>query len=81
VAFHIRNPETDALARKVAAVKGVGLAEAVHEALQHELERAGEKPSLAEFTRALVRELRAKGHPELGKPADKDFIDSLYEND
>ncbi|MER8779055.1 type II toxin-antitoxin system VapB family antitoxin [Mesorhizobium sp. M0092] len=30
MAFHIKNPETDALARRVAALKRTGLTEAVH---------------------------------------------------
>jgi antitoxin VapB len=30
---------------------------------------------------AFARELRAKGNPEKGLPADKAFIDSLYEDD
>jgi antitoxin VapB len=38
-AFHIKNPVTDALARKVPALKKIGLTEAVHMALAHELER------------------------------------------
>lgn len=32
MAFHIKNPETDALARRVAALKRTGLTEAVHAA-------------------------------------------------
>jgi antitoxin VapB len=44
MAFHIRNPETDALARRVAAIKKIGLTEAVHEALRHELEREEAQP-------------------------------------
>ena len=39
MAFHIKNVETDALARRVAALKKIGLTEAVHLALVHELER------------------------------------------
>lgn len=81
MAFHIRNPETDALARKVAAAKGVGLTEAVHEALRNELERQGGKSDLIEKSHAFARALRARGNPERGLPADKDFIDSLYEDD
>lgn len=81
MAFHIRNPETDALARKLASVKGVGLTEAVHQALSNELRRDVSKPDLLEFTRKFVKELREKGNPELGKPVDKEFIDSLYEDD
>lgn len=81
MAFHIKNPETDALARKVAAAKGIGLTQAVHEALEHELERDQAKPSLVEIGLKFSRELRARGNPELGKPVDKEFIDSLYEDD
>ena len=81
MAFHIKNPETDALARRVAAIKNVGLTEAVHVALQHELERDVGKPSLLEKSMEFARRLREKGRPELGKPADKEFIDSLYEDD
>lgn len=81
MAFHIKNPETDALARRVAAVKGIGLTQAVHEALSHELEREQQKPDLVELSIAFARALRAEGHPERGRPADKDFIDSLYEDD
>lgn len=81
MAFHIKNPETDALARKVAALKKIGLTEAVHVALAHELEREQGKPSLVEIGVRFCRELRAKGHPERGRPADKAFRDSLYEND
>jgi antitoxin VapB len=44
MAFHIKNPETDALARRVAALKKLGLTEAVHTALAHELERAKGNP-------------------------------------
>lgn len=37
MAFHIKNPETDALARRVAALKRTGLTEAVHAALSMSL--------------------------------------------
>ena len=69
------------MARKVAAAKGVGLTQAVHEALRHELEQEQEKPDLVELSIAFAQALRAEGRPDLGQPADKDFIDGLYEND
>lgn len=81
MAFHIRNRETDALARKVAAAKGVGLTEAVHEALENELARQKPKKDLIEFSHEFARRLRELGDPESGLPADKEFIDSLYEDD
>lgn len=81
MAFHIKNSETDALARRVAALKKSGLTEAVHSALQHELEREQGKPSLVEIGLKFTRDLRARGNPAAGRPADREFIDSLYERD
>ena len=80
MAFHIKNPETDALARRVAAQKKTGLTEAVHTALAHELEREQGKPSLVDLGVKFCRDLRAKGQPARGRPADKAFRDSLYED-
>ena len=80
MAFHIKNPETDALARRVATLKNTGLTEAVHMALTHELEREQAKPSLVDLGVAFCRDLRARGRPERGKAADKAFRDSLYED-
>jgi antitoxin VapB len=80
MAFHIKNPETDALARKVAALKKIGLTDAVHAALVHELEREQGKPSLVDLGVQFCRDLRARGNPAEGQPADKAFRDSLYED-
>lgn len=80
MAFHIKNPETDALARRDAALKKVGLTEAVHTALAHELEREQGKPSLVDLGVQFCQDLRAKGHPDKGKAADKVFRDSLCED-
>jgi antitoxin VapB len=81
MAFHIKNPETDALARKVAALKKTGLTDAVHEALRNELAREQAKPSLVDVGIAFLRDLRSKGRPDQGQPANKAFRDSLYEKD
>ncbi|MBX3566719.1 MAG: type II toxin-antitoxin system VapB family antitoxin [Rhizobiaceae bacterium] len=81
MAFHIKNPQTDALARKVAAMRGVGLTEAVHQALERELECQQPGKDLVEIGLEFVRELRKRGDPERGLPADKAFRDSLYERD
>lgn len=80
MAFHIKNAATDALARQVAALKKTGLTKAVHLALEHELEREQAKPSLVDVGVTFCRDLRSRGNPERGKPADKVFRDSLYEN-
>ena len=78
MAFHIKNPATDAPAHKVAALKRTGLTEMVHGALAHEPARENGKPTLVESRVQFCRELRAKGRPAKGKPADKAFRDSLY---
>ncbi|CEJ10058.1 Antitoxin VapB [bacterium YEK0313] len=80
MAFHIKNPETDRLARKVAALKKIGLTEAVHSALASELERIQGEPPVVELGIDFLRELRAKGNPAKGRAADKAFRDSLYED-
>lgn len=77
----IKNRETDALIRRVAKLKGVGLTEAVHKALENELKREGEGQSLVERSRAFTQRLMERARPDLGKPVDKAFIDSLYEDD
>ena len=53
----------DALARRVAALKKIGLAEAVYTALAHVLEREQGKPSLVDLGVQFCRDLRAKGKP------------------
>ena len=80
MAFHIKNRETDALARKVAALKKVELTEAVHAALGSELEGEQDKPSRIELGVQFLRDLRAKGNPAKGQPVDEAFRDSLYED-
>jgi antitoxin VapB len=77
MAFHIRNLETDRLARRVAALKRTGLTEAVHSALEHELERVQGVPSLVDRIAEFRKRVRALGNPKKGKPADKAFFDDL----
>lgn len=64
----------------MAALKRIGLTEAVHTALAHELEREQGTPSLVEIGVRFCSELRAKGNPAKGQPADRAFRDSLYED-
>lgn len=80
MAIHIRNPETDALACKLAARLGVSLTRAVHIALLHEPEREEATASAAERTGEFARAFSASSDPSRGLPLDKDFIDSLYED-
>lgn len=75
MAFHIRDPETDRLVRKLAQLRGVGLTEAIHDAVAAELKREREKTPLWERLQALaIVNDRADG-VELS--TDKKFFDDL----
>ena len=75
MAFHIRDPETDAVVRKLAKHKGVGITEAVRQAAVRDLEREEKNLSLWERT-ADIR-ARIKSYPDTGLKADKEFYDEL----
>lgn len=77
--LYVKDPQVDALAVELTALKGSTKTEAVREALRNEIARTKAEPDLVEQTRAYTRRLRAR--VGLGKPADKTFIDSLYERD
>jgi len=79
VAFHVRDPVTDRLVRKLAARRGVGITEAIRDAAQRELEREEQKLSLWERTADIRAEIRS--WPETGLKADKAFFDSLSGED
>ncbi|BDA86892.1 hypothetical protein Sa4125_44340 [Aureimonas sp. SA4125] len=67
--FHIKNPDTDALARKFAGMKHLGLTEAVHLALQEAIARETAKPALADVAAGFCRALRARA-PSPRPPVD-----------
>ena len=77
MAFHIRNEDTEQLARALADKAGLGLTEVVHMALKAELERREGVAGFAERTRHIVDEVSASvKHPD---PLPKTFYDELYE--
>lgn len=78
--LYVKDIEVDRLASRVAALHRISKTEAVRRALLHELEREGEETSLVERGMAFARALRASA-PGKGEPADKAFIDSLYEDE
>ncbi len=78
--LYVKDAEVDNMAERLAALRRVTKTEAVRQALSNELEREGGEPSLVERTLELVRKLKAQAGPN-GQPADKAFIDSLYERD
>jgi antitoxin VapB len=57
--FHVKNPDTDALARRFAGMKKLGLTEAVHLALEEAILREAAKPSLPEVAAGFYHELKA----------------------
>ena len=77
--LYVKDPQVDALADELTALKGSTKTEAVREALRKEIARTKAKPDLVAQTRAFTRELRARAG--VGQPIDKAFIDSLYERD
>ena len=76
--LYVKDQEVDRLADRLSALRKVSKTEAVRQALTHELERAESEPTLLEKAHAFIRELDAR-YPKNGPPADKAFIDSLYE--
>jgi antitoxin VapB len=79
MAFHVRDPKTDAVVRELAKRKGVGITEAIREAAEHELEREEKKLSLWERTADLRAEIAS--WPKTGLKADKAFFDSLSDEE
>lgn len=88
MAFHVRDPRTDALVRELARKRGIGITEAIREMAEKELEgiRASETVRALD-DRARAEELRARLRPLLeeidtkprsGFVPDKRFYDELW---
>jgi antitoxin VapB len=75
MAFHIRDPETDRLARELARLQGNGITGAVKSALETKLAEERRKVPLLERIRHLTDEIAAA--PKTGLKADKAFFDWL----
>ena len=73
MAFHIKDPATDAAVRKLAAERGVSLTAAVRLAVENELQRA--RRPLKERVEEIISELEQ--YPPTGLKADKAFFDEL----
>ncbi len=77
--LYVKDQEVDRLAERLSALRKVSKTEAVRQALAQELARVEAEPTLVDRAKAFVRELDEK-YPKNGLPADKAFIDSLYED-
>ena len=80
MAFHVRDPKTDALVRELARNRGIGLTEAIREAVEKTLADDavgnGVQPSLADRLKPLLDEMDRL--PRTGLKADKKFFDELW---
>jgi antitoxin VapB len=79
MALNLRNRETEKLVREYARRRGLGLTEAVHEAVREGLAREDARECLWERT-ADLRD-RLEKFPPTGEVADKRFYDSLSGQD
>jgi antitoxin VapB len=75
MAFHIRDPETDRLARELAQIQGNGITNAVKSALVTKLAEERRKVPLMERIKDITDELNANADPNF--KADKAFYDWL----
>jgi antitoxin VapB len=75
MAFHIRDPETDRLARELAQIQGDGITNAVKSALEAKLADERRKVPLLERIKDITDEIAAA--PDTGLKADKAFYDWL----
>lgn len=78
MAFHVRDPETDKLVRKLAQMKGVGLTEAIREAVEEALRREREAVPLWQRIQQIAAPIAR--YDETGIVTDKAFFDELSGN-
>ena len=76
MAFHIRDPETDRLARELARLQGNGITGAVKSALETKLAEERTKVPLMERIKHITDEIAAA--PDTGLKADTAFFDDMW---
>lgn len=79
MALFVKDTEVDCLAERLATLQRTSKTEVVRQALMHELERIEGVPSLVEQGVAFAKALRSRSNIATGQPADKAFIDGLYD--
>ena len=75
MAFHVRDPEADALVRMLARQNGMGITEAIKVAVREKIERDKKAKPMLERIRAIQDEVAS--WPDTGLKADKAFFDEL----
>ena len=81
MALNLRNRQTERLVRELARRRGVGLTEAVHEAVEEAMKRDGMPDRTpGEALRERLQPLfdRLDRYPRTGEKADKAFFDDLW---
>jgi antitoxin VapB len=81
LALNLRNRETERLVREYAHRRGLGLTEAVHEAVENALKQDGvaeKTPGDALLERLQPLFERLDRYPRTGEKADKAFFDDLW---
>jgi antitoxin VapB len=75
MAFHVRDPEADALVRTLARDSGLGITEAIKVAVREKIERDRQAKPMLERIREIQDEIAS--WPDTGLKADKAFFDEL----
>ena len=75
--LNIRDPRAHALARELAARRGATMTEAIIAALEGELRRERERPSLPDRLADIARQLKAEAQAP-GREMTKDEIDDMW---
>ena len=75
MAIHVRDPKTDALVRELARRRGIGITEAIREAVDEAL-KSERQADLWQATEEIREKLKA--YPETGEVVDKRFFDELW---
>ena len=79
MALYVKDPEVSLIAERLAELRKTTKTEVIRQALRREMQREQED-DFVERVVAFARRVRAMGNPGEGKPADKAFRDSLYED-
>lgn len=79
MAFHVRDPETDALVREYAEQKRVGITEAIKLAVT-KARAADEQAREEKLAKARAICAEVASWPRSGLKADKAFFDEMYED-
>ncbi len=78
MAFHVRDPETDAAVRRLAALRGKGITETIREAVEAELKRESRKlEDVLERIRPIQEKYRDM--PVVDPRSDKEIADELWD--